>query len=103
MRLSTFDTILATTRASVSVLPLLDKAKAYIVVGFSSLVGIAFLVSLASMVYFKAKNPQADIGLWVNVFLTCLGYVVGILTGLLGIPAPNPPGPGTPSAESTGS
>ena len=74
-------------------LPPLDRVKAYIVAGFSTLVGIAFLVSLGSMVYFRVKETQADIGLWMNVFLTCLGYIVGILTGLLGIPTPNPPGP----------
>jgi len=70
------------------VLSSIERARVYIVLGFSSLVGMAFLVSLGSMVYFRLKDPKADISLWVNVFLTCLGYVVGILTGLLGIPAP---------------
>lgn len=74
-------------------LPLMDRVRAYIVGSFSALVGLAFVVSLGSMVYFKVKMPEADIGLWLNVFLTCLGYIVGILTGLLGIPAPNPPPP----------
>jgi hypothetical protein len=68
-------------------LPPVEKVRAYIVVWFSGLVGVALLVSLGCMVYFKVKAPDADIGIWVNVFLTCLGYVVGILTGLLGIPA----------------
>ncbi len=68
-------------------LPPTEKVRAYIVVWFSGLVGVALLVSLGCMVYFKVKSPDADIGIWVNVFLTCLGYVVGILTGLLGVPA----------------
>ena len=80
----------------ITTLPLIDKIKAYIVAAFSVLVGIAFLASLGSMIYFKVKEPSADIGLWVNVFLTCLGYIVGILTGLLGIPTPAPP-PQAPS------
>lgn len=71
-------------------LPLMDRVRAYIVIVFSTLVGIAFLVSLGSMVYFRFADSTADIGLWLNVFLTCLGYIVGILTGLLGIPAPKP-------------
>ena len=75
----------------ITTLPLIDKIKAYIVGAFSMLVGIAFLASLGSMIYFKVKNSDTDISLWVNVFLTCLGYIVGILTGLLGIPTPNPP------------
>ncbi len=78
----------------------MDKVKIYIVLAFSSLVGIAFLVSLGCMVYFRAKEPNADISLWVNVFLTCLGYTVGILTGLLGIPTPGPPAPGAAPAAS---
>jgi xanthosine utilization system XapX-like protein len=75
-------------------LPLIDRIKAYIVGAFSILVGIAFLASLGSMIYFKVTDPTADIALWVNVFLTCLGYIVGILTGLLGLPAPAPPSQG---------
>lgn len=93
MRLSAFDSILATIQGNVSLLPPLDRVKAYIIAAFSSLVGLTFLVSLGMMVYLRLKEPQVDIGLWVNVFLTCLGYMVGILTGLLGIPTPNPPGP----------
>ncbi len=83
-------------------LPPMDKIRAYIVVWFSGLVGVAMLVSLGSMVYFKIKAPDADIGIWLNVFLTCLGYVVGILTGLLGIPvsaANQPPAPGPQPAS----
>lgn len=78
---------------AITKLPMMDRIRAYIVVAFSGLVGIAFLASLGSMIYFKFKQPDADIGLWLNVFLTCLGYIVGILTGLLGIPTPSPPKP----------
>ncbi len=78
---------------TISTLSLMDRIRAYIVMTFSGLVAIAFLASLGSMIYFRFKQPDADIGLWLNVFLTCLGYIVGILTGLLGIPTPSPPKP----------
>ena len=85
----------------------LDRVKVLIVLAFSILVGVAFLVSLGSMVYFRVADSKADIGLWVNVFLTCLGYIVGILTGLLGIPPPGPPAgassPASPSQPSSSS
>ena len=74
-------------------LPLIDRIKAYIIGAFSALVAIAFLATLGSMIYFKVKDPSSDIELWLNVFLTCLGYIVGILTGLLGIPTPSQPAP----------
>jgi uncharacterized membrane protein YqaE (UPF0057 family) len=77
--------------SQIATLPLIDRIKAYIVAAFSILVGIAFLASLGCMIYFKVKESGVDISLWVNVFLTCLGYIVGILTGLLGIPASTPP------------
>jgi uncharacterized membrane protein YfcA len=80
-------------------LPPVDKLRAYIVVWFSILVGVALLVSLGCMVYFKVRTPDADIGVWLNVFLTCLGYVVGILTGLLGVPSPTPNHPSTPASQ----
>ena len=80
-------------------LPPIDKIRAYIVVWFSGLVGVALLVSLGCMVYFKVRTPEADIGIWLNVFLTCLGYVVGILTGLLGIPTPAASQPTQPPAQ----
>lgn len=67
-----------------------EKVRAYIVLGFSVLVGIAFLVSLACMVIFPSS------AIWGNVFLTCLGYIVGILTGLLGLPTVNPPAASPP-------
>lgn len=84
---------------AIPTMPPMDRVKAYIVLGFSILVGLAFLVSLGMLVYLKVKTPGADISLFVNVFLTCLGYIVGILTGLLGIPQPTRtpgPGPATP-------
>ncbi len=85
-------------------LPSMDRIRGYIVLFFSGLVGIALLVSLSCMVYFKVKTSDADIGIWLNVFLTCLGYVVGILTGLLGIPAVasnQPPASGSQPASRT--
>ena len=70
----------------------MGDVRVYIVAGFSALVGIAFLGSLGAMAYFRHRDSNADISTWVNVFLTCLGYIVGILTGLLGLPIPT----GTP-------
>ncbi len=75
-------------------LPPADQIRSYIILGFSALVGIAFLVSLIAMIIFKLRNGDADISIWLNVFLTCLGYVVGILSGLLGLPVPTPPSGG---------
>lgn len=64
----------------IDALTTMDKVRGYVVLGFSVCVGVAFLVSLACMILF----PASDV--WGNVFLTCLGYIVGILTGLLGLP-----------------
>ena len=75
-------------------LPPADQIRSYIILGFSALMAIAFLVSLVAMIIFKLRDGDADIAIWVNVFLTCLGYVVGILSGLLGLPVPTPPGGG---------
>ena len=84
-----------TTAAKIVVAKMItiDSVKAYIILAFTALVAVAFLASLGGMIYFKIREPNADIGLWVNVFLTCLGYVVGILTGLLGISSTVQPTP----------
>jgi uncharacterized membrane protein YfcA len=71
----------------------MDQVKIIIILVFSCLVGIAFLVSLLAMVWFRLRDKAADIGPWLNLFLTCLGYIIGILTGLLGIPVPTHGGP----------
>ena len=63
-------------------LPSMEQIKAYIILAFTALVAIAFLVSLIAMIFHKNTS------LWLNIFLTCLGYIVGILTGLLGVPLP---------------
>jgi hypothetical protein len=86
---SNFAQLTATIRM-LDTLPTLDQVKTIIVIVFSGLVGVAFIVALGCMVYFLHK--KMDIGIWQNVFLTCLGYIVGILTGLLGVPVPTPAG-----------
>jgi hypothetical protein len=86
-------TTLFDTLNEIQHLPSMEQTKIYIVLGFSCLVAIAFLASLVAMIYFRIKDKTADIGMWLNVFLTCLGYVIGILTGLLGIPIPAHAGP----------
>jgi len=57
---------------AIPTMPTMDKVKAYIVLAFSILVGIAFLASLGMMVYLKVTSPGTEISLFVNVFLTCL-------------------------------
>ena len=60
--------------------------KGFIAVVFSILIAVAFLGSFWAMAYFKYKDPTADVSVWLNIFLAAFGYVVGILTGILGIP-----------------
>jgi uncharacterized membrane protein YfcA len=61
-------------------LPPMDQIKAYIALILTVLIAIAFLVSLICMI-FDSRHKN----MWLHLFLTCLGYVAGILTGLLGI------------------
>ena len=83
--------------AGISHFTTMDKIKVYIVFGFSILVGLAFVAALGMMIYSAVKEPPSDSGIWLNIFLTCLGYIVGILTGLLGIPSVPPPSSGQKS------
>jgi len=61
-------------------LPSMEQIKAYILLVFTALVAVAFLVSLVTLIF--SKNTSV----WLNIFLSCLGYIVGIMTALLGIP-----------------
>lgn len=71
-------------------LPSMDQVKVVLVLLFSGLVSLAFIISLIGMIILKIKND--DITIWLNIFLTCLGFVSGILTSLLGISIPTPAG-----------
>ena len=59
--------------------------RAAITLLFSFGVFTACMGSLAVLIYVKVKSPQANSGAVENVFLTTMGYMVGILTGLLGL------------------
>jgi hypothetical protein len=61
------------------------KPRTTIAVGFALIIGIVCLVSFAGLVYLKLARPTDDVGLFLNIFLSSLGYIVGILTGILGI------------------
>lgn len=76
-------------------LPSIERAKTYVALGFSAIVALAFLFSLFAMFFLRLKNPTADISVWLNIALTCLGYIVGILAGLFGLPAPAGTTPGS--------
>jgi hypothetical protein len=65
----------------------------FLAAGFSVVVALAFAFSLFSMFYLRLKNPQADIGVWLNISLACLGYIIGILAGLFGVAPPVQSGP----------
>jgi hypothetical protein len=43
------------------------------------------LVDLGDCVYLKLARPAEDAGLFLNTFSSSLGYIVGILTGILGL------------------
>jgi hypothetical protein len=58
---------------------------------FSTVVALAFAFSLFAMFYLPLKNPQAHIAVWFEISLASLGYIVGMLAGLFGIPLPVPP------------
>jgi hypothetical protein len=69
----------------------MERARVWVAVGFSALMAIAFLVSLSTLVYASVFKPEVKTDIWLNIFLTCFGYVVGIVAGLFGIPAPSAP------------
>jgi len=70
----------------------MDKVREFVAIAFSAVVALALAFSLFSMFYLRLKNPQADIAMWLDISLACLGYIVGILAGLFGVPPPVPPG-----------
>ncbi len=69
----------------------MDKVREFVAFGFSAVVALALAFSLFAMFYLRFKNPQADIAVWSDISLACLGYIVGILAGLFGVPPPVPP------------
>jgi hypothetical protein len=61
------------------------RLRTLIAMGFAVVVGLVCPVSFGALVLIKVMNPEADVGVFLNIFLTSLGYIVGILTGLLGL------------------
>lgn len=61
------------------------RPKTLIAIGFALIVGLVCLLSFGGLFYLKLARPTEDAGLFLNTFLSSLGYIVGILTGILGI------------------
>jgi hypothetical protein len=61
------------------------RPRTIIAVGFALIVGLVCLLSFGGLFYLKLARPAEDAGLFLNIFLSSLGYIVGILTGILGI------------------
>ena len=61
------------------------KTKTLIALGFSLVIALICVASFVALVVVKVRNADADVGVFQNVFLTTLGYVGGVLTGLLGL------------------
>lgn len=74
--------ILSLTLASMGI-PV--RPRTLIAVGFALIVGLVCLLSFGGLFYLKIARPTEDAGLFLNIFLSSLGYIVGILTGILGI------------------
>jgi len=69
----------------------METVRVWIVAVFSAAVLIAFLSTLAAVIYFRNKDPKSDVSVFYNIMFTCLGYIVGIMTGILGIANPAAP------------
>ncbi len=85
-------TVAGTVVPVAGALPSMERVRIYVALIFSAIVAVAFLFSLFAMFYLRLKNPQADVSTWLNICLTCLGYIVGILAGLFGIAPPTQAG-----------
>ena len=59
--------------------------KTLIILVYALVVAAVCIVSFGSLVFIKLRNPMADVDIFLNIFLTSLGNMVGILTGLLGL------------------
>jgi hypothetical protein len=61
------------------------RLRTVIAIGFALIVGLVCVLSFGGLFYLKLARPAEDVGLFLNIFLSSLGYIVGILTGILGI------------------
>jgi len=61
------------------------RPRTLIAIGFALIVGLVCLLSFGGLFYLKLVRPADDAGIFLNIFLSSLGYIVGILTGILGI------------------
>jgi hypothetical protein len=61
------------------------KTKTLIALAFSLVIALVCVASFVALAVAKIRQPDADVSVFLNVFLTTLGYVGGALTGLLGL------------------
>lgn len=61
------------------------RPRTIIALGFALIIALVCVVSFGALVVVKILHPEAEVDIFLNIFLTSLGYIVGILTGLLGL------------------
>jgi hypothetical protein len=61
------------------------RPRTVIALVFAVIIALVCVASFVALVVLRFRNPEADVELFLNIFLTSLGYIVGILTGLLGL------------------
>ena len=55
------------------------NSKTLIALGFALFVALVGLVSSGTLVVVKIINPEVEVDIFLSIFLTSLGYIVGIL------------------------
>ncbi|MFX0194914.1 MAG: hypothetical protein ACFFCW_02235 [Candidatus Hodarchaeota archaeon] len=61
------------------------KPRTIIAIVFALIVALVCVISFGALIIVKIRNPSSEVDIFLNIFLTSLGYIVGILTGLLGL------------------
>ena len=75
--------------STVSRLKATSKPAAFAAYVFTIVIGIVCITSFLAMLYLNIKHPDRDTSTLLNVFLTTIGYIVGILTGIFGLDKPD--------------
>ena len=76
--------------ANASGLPKAERIRVIVVILLSALVALVFFVSLVAMTGMRLSDPEADVSGWLGAFLVCLGYLAGILVGIIAVPCGRP-------------